>query len=76
MAPDTRSVIQKVKDVTTEWLREIVLAFIPAVADKFYDLNKISKEAYLLVRMSANTGAALAASLAQATPEWGKSEAQ
>ncbi len=44
--------------------------FIPSVADKFYDLKKISVDAYMPVRMSTNTGAALVAALGHATPEW------
>ena len=70
MAPDRRSSFQKVKDALRDWWREVSESFIPAVADKFHDLKKINAEAYMRARMSTNTGAALAAALGHATPEW------
>ncbi|MFT6550457.1 MAG: hypothetical protein ACJA1I_000485 [Zhongshania marina] len=70
LGQDTRTPIAKVKDSLKDWWREVMEGFIPAVADKFYDLKKINAEAYMRARMSTNTGAALAAALGHATPEW------
>lgn len=73
LAPDTRSMADRIKDTVKETWREVTEAFVPAVADKFHDLNRISKDAYMRARMSTNTGATLAAALAHATPEWHES---
>lgn len=70
LAPDTRSMADRIKATVKEAWREATEAFIPAAADKFHDLNRISKDAYMRARMSTNTGATLAAALAHATPEW------
>lgn len=70
LAQDTRTPLQKMREGISEWWSELFSNFIPAVADKFHDLKKINAEAYMRARMSTNTGAALAAALGHATPEW------